>query len=60
MRVSREGHPGVVEIALDQLSPQSIARVFSVSLFNKYIQKTVRILLCMLLNDDIVCDMDDS
>ena len=33
VRVSREGQPGVVEITLDQLTPQSIARVFSVSFF---------------------------
>ena len=33
VRVSREGQPGVVEIALDQLTPQSIAGVFSVSFF---------------------------
>ena len=33
VRVSREGQPGVVEIALDQLTPQSVARVFSVIFF---------------------------
>ena len=33
MRVSHEGMPGVVEIALDQLTPQSVARVFSVRKF---------------------------
>ena len=31
--VSHEGQPSVVEIALDQLTPQSVARVFSVSFF---------------------------
>ena len=27
--VSRKGHPGVVEIVLDQLTPQLVARFFS-------------------------------